>query len=38
MLQIDVVIKFHVDTFTANRNSLASYDINGALLNVNKSR
>ena len=35
---ITVLIKCHVDTFTANTNSLASYEIYGALLNINKSR
>ena len=38
VLQITVLIKCHVDTFTANTNSLASYEINGALLNINKNR
>ena len=38
VLQIIVLIKCHVDTFTANTNSLASYEINGALLNINKNR
>ena len=33
-----MLIKCHIDTFTANTNSLASYEINGVLLNINKSR
>ena len=37
VLQITVLIKCHVDTFTANTNSPASYEINGVLLNIKKS-
>ena len=37
LLQIAVLIKCHVDTFTANTNSLASYKKNGAQLNINKN-
>ena len=38
VLKITVLIKCHIDTFTTNTNNLASYEINGALLNLNKSR
>ena len=31
VLLITVLIKYHIDTFTANTNNLASYEINGAL-------
>ena len=32
-----MLIKGHVDTFTVNTNSLVNYEMNGALLNINKS-